>query len=221
MKTIIGKILVPHYIEYLVVADDLLILETSSGFQRYAESPNEVVIGKDIRIEFPELIGTEDILIDILEGRQKSLELPGIGRSIEPRCPLYIDLHITSFENVLIVLLENATKRMVLEQKLVQKNNEKDILLKSLYSYQNYLNQVITSMKDVLLVTTHLGYIITVNQSALDLFEYSREELIDQSISIITGDNIFLAPVQQLGFPSQTTSLQDNSVICQTKTGKT
>lgn len=220
MNRILEKLLIPYYTEYLVIDQNFVILETSSNAQRYADIPCEVLPGKDIRLAFPELIGIESTLINILQGRQKSFELMGIARSNEPTLSLYLDLYVTSYEDFLIILLEDATERMVLEQRLLQENHEKNILLNSLISYQNYLNKIITSMKDVLFVTTEFGKIITVNQAAIELFEYNQDQLINQSISIITNDINFLLHVEKINFSAHQECLKDNPFLCQTKTGK-
>ncbi|MBW4672161.1 MAG: PAS domain S-box protein [Cyanomargarita calcarea GSE-NOS-MK-12-04C] len=220
MNTIVGKILVPHYVEYLAIAHDLVIGEVSSGAQRFADCPNEVIPGKDIRLGFPELVGSESYLIDILEGRQKSFELKGIARFNEPNSPLYIDLYITGFEGWLIVLLEDATKRMVLEQKLVQTNHETNLLLSALSTSHNYIDKIIRSIRDVLLVTTQSGNIIRVNQAAIDLFEYSQEELINQRISTIIADESLLLPTTGQNTLDQSDFLKDCEVVCQTKSKK-
>jgi hypothetical protein len=53
-----------------------------------------VSLGNDVRLSFPELIGVEETLFDILEGRQISFGLRGIARSLEPSYSLYFDLYI-------------------------------------------------------------------------------------------------------------------------------
>ena len=219
MNTIIQKLLVPHYTEYLAVSHELLILETSSGIQRFADVPNEVMLGKDVRLAFSELLGSENYLIDILAGRQNSFELKGIDLHKESST-LYIDLYITRFENGLIVLLQDATERMVLEQRLVQVNNEANLLLNAVSASHNYIDKILTSITDALLVTTTSGNIITVNPAAIDLFEYSQEELINQPISKIIADENFLLPDCQHNSRYRSEFLKDCEVVCQTQTGK-
>ena len=65
MKTLFKKLLVPHHLEYLALDEDFLIEETSLRVERFADCPDEVAVGNDVRIPFPELLGTEEILIDI------------------------------------------------------------------------------------------------------------------------------------------------------------
>ena len=188
-----GKLLVPHYKEYLAVSHDLLILETSECVQQFTDCDDQVMPGKDVRLGFPELIAVEDYLINILQGQQKSFELKGIARFNEPSSPFYIDLYITSYENGLIVLLEDSTERILLEQRLIHKNNKTNLLLKNLTADRNYVDKILMSIVDALFVTTQSGSIITVNQATIDLFEYSQEELIGQPISkIITDAHTFV-----------------------------
>lgn len=220
MNTVTERLLVPYYVEYLLVTSEFLIQEFSSGVQCFAEIPNHIRKGKDIRLAFPELIAEENCLTDILQGRRKSFELTGIVRFNAPN-RLYLDLYITAIDDSLVLLLKNATERMILEQRLIEQNNEKNILLNSLYTYQNYHNQVLASIQDVLIVTNFLGDIITVNQAALDLFEYSHEELINEPISNLIIDSNFLLQTHDLRkMVTSKKLLKNNSVIFQSKTGK-
>jgi hypothetical protein len=96
----------------------LLIREASLGAQRFADSPEELILGNDVRTFFPELIGVEESLIDILERRRTNFELKGVARSSAPNSPFYIDYISAStakpsyLKIVLLVLLEDATERM-------------------------------------------------------------------------------------------------------------
>ena len=225
MNPLLRKLLAPRN-EYLTLDKNLIILEASVGAQRFADCPADLSLGQDVRIPFPELIGVEETLIEILEGRQISFELKGIARSdtqtlafapaspvsqavasfrlqslclqgavhensfsgaateelVEPSgtgsqaaqpapsFPLYFDLYISEYydqeagENRLIVFLEDATQRMVSQQILAQRANEASLLLSALTASKNYIDRVIASMTDVLVVTTASGIIKTVNQ---------------------------------------------------------
>ncbi len=144
MNSILKKVLAPRY-EYLTLDQNFIIKEISPGAQRFAECPNDLVQGEDIRNCFPELVGVEEILIDILEGRQNSFELKGIARFdlheltnvslLDITLPGYFDLYISQYyeqealENRLIIFLEDSTERMVTQQVLAQKANEASLLL--------------------------------------------------------------------------------------------
>jgi PAS domain-containing protein len=116
----------------------------------------------------------------------------------DQKSPFYLDLYISeysnpeSLESQLIVLLEDATERMMLQQTLAQRTNEANLLVSSLTASKNYINKIITSMADALLVTTASGIIKTVNPFAQDLFGYNQDELIDQPISKIISHEKFL-----------------------------
>ncbi len=227
MNSLLNKLLsllAPRRREYLVTNKSFEILAASLGVQRFAECPDEVVQGKDVRIGFPELIGLEEILTAIIEGQQNNFEIKGIARSSENGAPLYLDLHFSNnpdekaFKDNLIIFLEDVTETMMLEQSLVQASNEKSLLLDALATSKAYVEQIITSMADALLVTTASGTIKTVNRAAQQLFGYTQEELIGEPISIIITDQNFLN--QNYLTQGQYSQIERDQVICQTKTGK-
>ncbi|MGB5961862.1 MAG: PAS domain-containing sensor histidine kinase [Coleofasciculaceae cyanobacterium] len=221
MNPLVKKLLTPRY-EYLTLDRNLIILEASYGAQYFAEFPDELYQGNDVRLSFPEIIGIESVLIDILEGREVIFELKGVGRSEErnskllEQCqntnntlhykqyPLYIDLYINESseqnypENSLIILLEDSTERMLLQQSFAQRTNEAQLLLTSTHNSKNYIDKIITSMAEALIVTTNSGIIKTANQFAQDLFGYSEEELVNKPISLIICDENFLNQINSL-----------------------
>ncbi|HEY9611370.1 PAS domain S-box protein, partial [Allocoleopsis sp.] len=211
--------------EYLTVDREFNILETSMAVQRFAEFPEDVIKGQDVRIGFPELLGLEDILIDILEERQTSFEIQAIARTSDQGTPIYVDLcavknHYDEDSNhYLIIFFEEVTERMILEQNLVQSSNEKSLLLSALTASKAYIETILISMVDALIVTTPSGIIKTINRATQHLLDYSEEELIGQPLSRVTReDNILLAATQPpLLFQE---ALNVVEVICQTKTGE-
>lgn len=227
MIPFLQKFLCLRKIEYLAVDRDFHILETSLGVPQLADCPHEVIPGKDVRLGFPELIGIENILLAILQEQQDGLELKGIGRFSPQGNPLYIDIAVFSnkdteqetLENYLVIFFENVTERMVMEQKLVQKSNETSLLLEA-WSYSNkYLDKIINSMAEILLVTNHSGVIKLVNRAIQELFCYSEEELIGQPISIILSqEDALLEQSSSLSLSAEI--LKNVEVVCQTKTGK-
>jgi two-component system sensor histidine kinase VicK len=226
MNQSLKKILAPHH-QYLILNHNLTILDLSLCAQRFADIPEEVSPGQDVRIAFPELIGVEDTLLEILEGRQTSLEIKGVARSSDPKYPLYVDLYIIDYFDEqasvhnLIIFLEDATKRMVLEQELAQQTNEVNLLLSSLATSKEYIDRIITSMADALLVTTGSGIIKTVNKSAQNIFKYSEAELLGKTISDLITDQKILQKISKLPNLEQGKILNDIEVICSTKTGET
>lgn len=220
MKTLLQKLLVPHHLEYLALDRDFLIQETSANVQRFAYC-DEIVSGNDVRIHFPELVGTEEILIDIFEGRLPNFDLKAMTRVLEDNSRLYFDMYIVEFRNDeinerLIIFFEDVTDRMGLEQTLVQATNEMNILLSTLAATNNYVEKIITSMAEVLLVTTATGKIKKVNQAAQNLFGYNDSELVGQPINAIAPIGQSLQDLSKQGELVQTKA----EVICTAKTGE-
>ncbi|MBE9126457.1 MULTISPECIES: adenylate/guanylate cyclase domain-containing protein [unclassified Coleofasciculus] len=233
MSTLLSKLLsllAPRRREYLIVNREFKILEKSLGVQRFVDCPDELVQGKDVRVSLPELIGLETILIDILEEREVSFELKGVGRGSEPNKPLYVDFYIIknnlafydrtqTLANQLIILLEDVTEQMVLEQSLVQATNESNLLLINLEASKAYIDKIISSMADALLVTTSSGQIKTVNYSVQDLFGYSETELVGKPISLILNKGDLLPTTSQQNSIGDK-AFTNREVVCQTKTGE-
>ncbi|MEG4277829.1 adenylate/guanylate cyclase domain-containing protein [Microcoleus sp. MON1_C1] len=222
METLLKKLLVPPHLEYLALDKDFLIQETSIKVQRFGDCPEEVVAGNDVRIPFPELVGTEEILIDIFERRLPHFELKAITRLLENGSRLYFDMYIVEFTNDenyqrLIIFFQDVSDRMALEQTLVQATNEMDILLSTLAATNNYVEKIITSMAEVLLVTTASGKIKKVNQAAQDLFGYSESELVGQQIDTLAAVGSSLQAISQEDSQQSQTHTE---VICRGKSGE-
>ncbi|MBD2181701.1 adenylate/guanylate cyclase domain-containing protein [Aerosakkonema funiforme] len=215
-----------RHVEYLAMDREFKIIDISEGVQRFADSPQEVAIAKDVREGFPELIGVEDILIAVIEGQQDSFEYKGIARFSNRTSPLYIDLYAIgdedekSLQKRLLIFFEDVTQKMVLEQNLVQTVNELHLLSSALTASKNYIDKILKGMADALFVTNSSGIIKTANKAAQDLFEYSESELINQEISkFIIEHNIIWQTIQPHLLPPGE-FLQDLKIVCQTKTEK-
>ncbi len=196
--------------EYLTLDRRGTIISASPGATRFSDNPEQIIVGTDVTVSFPELLGLEDILESIWVGGMEDFSLTAIARILPGQQPIYFDIHIftdpenNGETNRLICLLEDATERRVLEQSLVQNSNETNLLVNRLRIAKNYIDQVVASMADVLIVTNSLGVIKTINQATIDLFGYSEDELIDQSIFLIVRDALVIP---------------DKPTKCQTKYG--
>ncbi|WP_341530743.1 ATP-binding protein [Nostoc sp. UHCC 0302] len=225
MNLLIPKLLSLRYVEYLIIDNNLKILEMSPGAYRLADVPDEVKQDNDIRLSFPELFGVEDVIDTILQGKENNFELKGIIRTESVSSPLYIDICITKNvqdknSNSLIVIIADVTERMILEKSLIQSANEANLLLRNLKAAKQYTDEIMKSMADALLVTTLSGKIKKINPSAQVLLEYEEAELIGQDISIIIREledlklgkgekeNIYNPPIKEL------------ETVCITKSGK-
>ncbi len=223
LDRIFNKPSFPLKFERLELNENFCIIDTSEQVQRFAERPEEVIQGKDIRLSFPELIGLEDILKAVLQGEQELFELQAIERCSEQKLHIYIDIYIigeqqeNKCENKLIVLIEDVTDRLVLKQNLARPANETNLLSSALISCENYMEQVINSIADALLVTSNSGKIKKVNRAAQQLFGFREEELINQPISLIIDDSqILIKSIYQ--HSSLKRNPQNLEVVCRTKT---
>jgi PAS domain S-box-containing protein len=194
MKPILEQLLAQHRIEYLELDSNLAIASFSPGASFYSESPQNIAIGKDIRLGFPELIGAEETLYNILAGKQSTFEIRGIRRGkCEQRSP-YIDLRVfadgseDATSQQLVVSIEDVSERMQLEQTLVQRNNDTSLLYQALATAKDDLDKMIKSMADALLVTDESGTIKTINQATKELFGYTEAELLESPIDCIISE---------------------------------
>ena len=188
--------------DYLIVDRNLIIQEHSDGIMRYAERDMIIFKGEDVRTSFPELTGSEETLTDIIQTKRNSFEIPGIARVSERDTPLYFDIYITQYKSdlirnpYLIVLLNDATDRMIFQQKLVQSANEAELLLRKLRETNDYIDRIVNSMADALIVTTQAGIIKKVNRATKELFGYSELELLHQPFAKLLCDRKALSKVE-------------------------
>jgi PAS domain S-box-containing protein len=218
LEKIFNKHNAPRKFESLELDSNFCILHLSKQVQRFAYYPQEVILQKDVRLGFPEFVGLEDEMTSILGGKQELFELEGIHRFNQEKGDFYIDIYIVGepIENKLIILIEDVSNRMLLEQKLNQRVNETNLLSATLVAYKNYMDKVIASMADALIVTNKSGKINKVNQATVELLGYTEEELIDQQISLIIDDNKLLQKaIQQRSLYKK--YFQNVEVVCRTK----
>ncbi len=233
MNSLFTNILSLRRIEYLIVNEFWQITELSPKIHLLADNSDQVRVGKDIRIGFPELIGIEVIASDIIAGKQNSFELKGVVRTQKALKPIYIDISIANnikdnqISNELLIVVEDVTEQMVLEQSLVQGANEANLLLRTLTASKQYIDQIVTSMADALLVTTASGKIKTINRTAQLLLEYEEAEICGKSISTVLKEvDSWKEEIEQRGnvqtplFGPITPLVKEVETVCQTKTGK-
>ncbi|MEG4801901.1 diguanylate cyclase [Microcoleus sp. ARI1-B5] len=224
INILLYKLLSLRRLEYLVVDRKLKIQEISLNVQDFADIPEEVGKGKDVRDSFPELIGIEGILEDIIEEREQDFQLKSLTRVLKDGSYLYLNLYIFGFTEAangekLIILCEDVTDRIAAQQSMVQAANENSIKVDNLAAASHYIDKIINSLGDVLLVTATSGKIKKVNLAAQQLFGYTESELIGKPISMITADEELLRQVSQLPPALKSESWHQVKVVCQTKIG--
>ncbi len=196
--------------------------------KRFAETDDALPEGSDARDSFPEFIGLEEVLDDIVQGYRASFELKGITRGDKTNRfqAIYFDVTIIADDDGellgdrLIVLFEDVTERMELEQALVQRGNEASLLLSALNTAHDYLGKIIISIADALLVTNASGKIKTANPAAQTIFGYSEAELIGQHISAVTPLQELWQRAQQAYEFGQADLLLHMETNCVTRTGR-
>jgi PAS domain S-box-containing protein len=223
LNRIFNKASFPRKFERLELDNNFRIIDTSEQVQRFTAHPEEMMLGKDIRLSFPEFIGLENVMKSILQGQQELFELQNIRRFYENQADVYMNLYIIGEqhekepENKLIILIEDITERMVLQQRLVQRANEANLLSSALIAYKNYMDKVLASIADALLVISSSGKIKKINYATQKLFGFSEKELINQSVSLIIDDNQLFSNAIQHNFLFEQ-HFQNLEVVCRTKT---
>lgn len=223
INILLYKLLSLRRFEYLAVDRQLNIQEISLNVQEFADVPDAVKIGKDVRESFPELRGMEENLDDILEERQPNFQLKSIMRVLNDGSFLYLDLYIFGcrehlYSERLMIFCEDVSDRMASHRSMVHSAKENNIKFDYLATDRDYIDKIINSLGDVLLVISESGKITKINQSAQLLFGYSESELIGQPISMITAGEEFLRQVTQLPLALKSESWHQVKVVCQTKT---
>ena len=217
-QTVLSEIFIPSYLQYLILDNEFKIVDCAENLEKFSEIPQELAIGKDARLSFPELVGLEKILEEILQGNRNQFKFQGISRTIEGDNLVYFDLVFEKIGNYAIALLEDVTEMMNLNQSLFQRVNETELLIAALTAAKDYNKKIISSMGNVLFVTTRSGKIKTVNRAAEKLLQYSEEELIGLSISEIIKDrDELLARDRQKLLEGET--VEDIEVKCSSKQG--
>lgn len=227
MSVLSQQILLPKHIDYVLINQSLIIVNYSPSVAYFFESLENLRKGKDIREGLPELIGCEEIINLILDQKQEDFSLKAITRIKNNGQLFYFDLYLNFYgqdENdyYLILFLEDVTEQMKLEQVLVQSTNETHLLMNQLNRSQDYINKIVNSIADALIVTNYQGIIQKVNPFTLNLFGYEEIELIQQHLNILISDFF-----QQQKFKNihklilaEGKSYKNIEIVCQTKNGK-
>ncbi len=227
MSNFLKKILAPRQIEYLIINSQLIITELSWGVSRFADSIEPIKVGFDVLAVFPEFIGLEEIFNKILRNQIDQFELKGISRITPPEKVLYFDIFIVANpdsiikENQLLILFEDTTEWILKEQKITQVAKEYGLALSRLEKTKIYLDKIINSILDLLIVTDEKGTIKIVNKAIQVLLNYQEEELLNQPISIIFDPQTLLNPKTLLNLSSHSSQLTPFETLCKAKTGKT
>jgi signal transduction histidine kinase/CheY-like chemotaxis protein len=214
---ILKKLLTASERSFIIIDRDFLIIDSSYGAERFSENPYESIFQKDIRDVFPETIGLEETFNNIWLNQTTSFELKGIFRSTSANKPLYFDFYIIGTNELeesdknIIICIEDTTELMVVSQRLMQRANEAELLTNALKKSNEYIDKIISTMADALVVTDNLGKIKTINPATVNLFGYSQTELIGSSIAILFKESEQLSLFQYNSHNNQALNSDRNS----------
>ncbi len=192
---ILKKLLTASERSFVMIDREFVITDTSYGAERFSESPYESLLSKDIRHVFPETIGLEETFRNIWLNQATSFEIKGICRSSHnANKHLYFDFYIIGTNELeetdksIIICIEDVTDIMDSSQILLQRINESELLTHALSKSKEYIDKIISSMADALIVTDDRGMIKTVNPATINLFGYSQSELVGSPMSMLFHD---------------------------------
>src|SRR5512140_671978 len=166
-------------IEFLTLDENLRITGMSVGAARLADDPSSVQIGSDVRCTFPELVGIEDDLIAVREGRRDAYVIRGFCRHRTSSTPLYVTVRVElhcdgeAAKRGLIVIVEDVTHWMTEIQQRTQTSNEALLLLQALSASKDHIENIFDAMAELLIVTAPDSSISAMNKAAHLLSEYN------------------------------------------------
>ncbi len=188
MNPLIDQLLSGPGIGYLLLSREWVIQNRSETMKLFSPHPEEVEVGRDVRLGFPELISLVKVFQGILTGQQESFEFRGIVRTLPPNTFQSIDLFALpysdpiNYEVKLLIIFQDVTETFKLKQVLIEHQQQFDIVLQKLYQTQTYLEQLVSSIGDALFVTSSSGIIQSINAVTEQLLGYQTSELIGRKI---------------------------------------
>jgi len=160
--SILSQALLAEAVELGLFDSDLILQAATPGLGALllAQETKELK-GQKITHLFPELVGSETVLDDILQQRRQFFRLdfihrPGLDRNH------YVNLHVEACSHGLLVILRRSTPEGELSQHLMQQRNELHILASSLNRVRARLGHFLrryvpTDVMDQLYPTQDLG----------------------------------------------------------------
>ena len=212
MSLLPERFVMPPHMGYILLDRALTIVEFSQNLLEFAISAAELQCGELVSEAFPELFGVEDILKAIYRGERREYELREVARD-----EIYFNLYVHRLENYLLLLLENTTETMTLKQSLVQRANEAGLLLDALRNSKDYLDKVMLSMGDALIITDPQGMIRQVNQAAEEMFGFREAELLEISLASLVPYGVWQDTLNPQAIADHTDSIKNVEVDCVTR----
>jgi PAS domain S-box-containing protein len=178
MDALFTQLLRLRAIDYVIVDQNLQILEASATAAKFADAAQSLLPGEDCRWGFPELVGMEPQLADLLHGSIPQLEIPAIARCTGETIRLYLDLSATRLPEIngkpgLVIFLADVTDRMRLEQSLIQGALESKLLLSALQESEARYRSLVELSPEAIAVHNGRSFIY-INPAGIQLLGATR-----------------------------------------------
>lgn len=199
---------------FILIDCDFILQQIGLKASKFADCPEYLEVGQDARLAFPELIGLEEVLLASSPEFEAKLLLEGLSRFQDGETPFYFDLWIVRQEEnpeLYWIGFEDSTQRTLNKQAILHHANAAEILIAQLSASQQYIDAIIHSMAEALIVTDNRGKIKSLNPAALQLFKHSIEALVSQPITTLLP-----LPHPGLGLESD----RPTEIMYQTETGE-
>lgn len=168
IQIILNIILSKNIFEYILIDKSYHITNISDSIENYLSK--KPLLGEDVLLYLPELVGYESEIQNILRGASPSYMLESIYLN-----NYYINISIEYYNDTnIMILLQNVTDITQSKQRLLQYSNESILLNSTL--------EKIINRQNALVFVTNKDEIIYANKKFLDYFKI--DDLNNQDISI-------------------------------------
>lgn len=146
-KEIVDAICANHLYEYVVVNHAYEIVGYSAQISQYCDALLKEEDACDLFCVVPELVGMEEDLGLLLEGKGSALSLPLIFKSPDQYVNIYV--HQGTLAQTFIVLFENITQTTLAQQQAMQTHHENLLLLDEIADKNRRLQVFSNKMKEL------------------------------------------------------------------------
>jgi len=178
-----------YKVDYIVVDGELNIDTYSASAERFFEFGLEK--NQDIRDNFYELIGYEDELYAINRDEQKDFHLKNVNKN-----SFYINIYVRNIVDCdsLVIFIMDTTEQTQAEQVILQDRNEHELLVRELAHKNHLLNKYKRAAEETIpMIQLDCGFkIVHINNSFLDLLEYSIKDISYQEFDMIMDQSDLL-----------------------------
>jgi signal transduction histidine kinase len=144
-KEIVSIICANHQYEYIVIDCDLRVMKYSSSISKYCEEKIEE--GVYLVSLFSEFVGMEEILKEVIDRKRDTLDIPSVYKASQGY--VNIQIHAGKDKHSGIILFEDITDKIRVQQTIKQTNNENALLLRELAEKNRQLEEFNKEMKNL------------------------------------------------------------------------